>query len=64
MIKLYKKVELDIRKNGSEENLVSVQADIYDMSAYVDVLRKIIVDGIGDYILITPLYDKSFFDVY
>lgn len=61
MALLKRAVEIDIRKNGSDENIVSVVCDLYDMSCYVDMLRHIVLDSIGDYILITPLHDPKLF---
>ena len=61
MALLKRAVEIDIRKNGSNENIVSVVCDLYDMSCYVDMLLHIVIDNIGDYILITPLRDLKLF---
>lgn len=56
------KVNILLRKNGCPNNLVSVYCNIYDMSCYVDMLRRLLASDDFDYMIVEPdKFDESFF---
>lgn len=48
-----------LRKNGCSENLVSCEANIFDMTAYVDLLRELLENDDFDYLIVEPIKFKD-----
>lgn len=50
------------RKRGDSRNIVTIVCDLYDMSVYVDMLRKMINQDTFDYLIIEPQKFKDLFE--
>lgn len=58
LVKTRKAVFL-LRKNGCSENLVSCEANLFDMTAYVDLLRELLENDDYDYLIVEPIKFKD-----
>lgn len=48
-----------LRKNGCSENLVSCEANLFDVTAYVDLLRELLENDDYDYLIVEPIKFKD-----
>lgn len=52
------RVNIMLRRNGSDKNLVNVECAAFDASAYVDYMRSLL-SGEYDYMIIEPVHPVS-----